>query len=415
MSVFSNLKVIIPDMYDVNRNKRDVVIGTLKSKNISEKAEKALYDLVEFLTNYNVISEQSIEYIYGKEATMKDISIAVNGSYDSVKYKKTLNMIANDQRKVEIMFGKSIVKELMNDTISVDKYAAMIKEQRDKRILKGKKDDRLIISVRDDIITEEYDGDFIADYGKILSMYSRKAVADVEKLLYEDKRFSGYYNYITRDICCSDDSIVDDREKLDEIVNSGKIVESESDSLLKSVENMAVRNGVNFAINELCNRIRNIEETSIYARADRLSNIELLMMSDGASSGVYNGMAVSMNNKIIVCNNEVKVHSQKAINLDKLINSGNASKCILNLRHIVAMCKEKSITKALDYSKQAVEIVNGAILRAMDLEMAYKSIGYDEQDIEVDYTDRYIALRCKYGLAIVMNSNEIVDLSIHKL
>lgn len=408
--IFLSLKNIINDLYDSNMNKRLKVVGSLKNKGLSKESIEALYDLIEFILKYSVVGDITKKYICNSKATMKEIAIAENLCSDN-EIKEVINKIAYDQRKIEAIFGGNILDEIFNNTINVDIYRKKIKRERDKVILKSRGNNKLLFGVRKDIIIDHFNGDFIGEYGKLLSIYSKNTVEIVERTLYEDDKFSGYFNYLcTSDGNMSKDALYD-KDRLDKVLNERYIPINNDDNLFESIESIAVNYSIDKAIFELCNRLDSMEKNNIITDKSRIERIGRLMDYENSSKAIYNGKYVYITDRIVVICEDIQHNSQKSVNLDKILIGNIDISDKLDLAKIISEAKRISILNGVSYGNKAI-VIKGSKFKIEDIEMGVKSIASSIGMCKVEYNVRYLVIHANKGDVIVMNSNDNNSLDI---
>ena len=401
--IFLSIKGIISDLYDNNMNHRIKVIGSLKNKGLNKECIDTLYELIDFILKYDVVGAITKKYICESKSTMKEIAIAEYGNKDS-RIKEVINKIAYDQRKIESMFGDNIIDEIFGCTVNVNIYLKKIRNERDKIILKGRDNSKLLLGVRKDIIKDQFDGDFIGEYGKILSTYSKNTVEIIERTMYEDENFSGYFNYLCTEDSNMSNKALYDKNMLDKVLNKGYNLFNNNDSLFESIESIAVNYSIDKAIYELCNRIDNMEKNSIIAENDRRNRIERLMCYENSSKAIYNSKYVYITDRIVVICVDIQHNTKKSVNLDKILNGSLNELHDIDLAKIVSESKRKTILKGDKYSNKAV-MINGSTFKVEDIEMGVKCIALDINICKVKYNERYLVIHGDKGDTIIMNSN----------
>ena len=406
--IFSKLKVIVPDLYDKNMNRRTVVIGKIKSIGLSKEAIETIYGFIELISKYGIIGKESVEYIFDKDITMKELSERVNGEYNDKHFKSILNKITYDQRKVESVFGRYIIDDLLNDS-NIQEYADKVRRTKDELILKDGVQDILTINVRKDIIRSEYDGDFIGKYGDIIYYYSRINSASIERTLYEDEKFSGYFNYINSTSEKSNEALRD-KKAMDRILNGDRSILKGNDSIVKSIEYVAVKDSIKNAIHELANRVYSLEISMEYTSKEMKKYINKAMSMNNSWVGNYSGKAVYANDKLMVCTYEDEIRGGKVVDMDRVIQADH-ERIDLDVVGKIAECKRISIIEHKEFERIAIDI-QGLKILISNIEIAYKAIAGKKGEYRVDKFNRYIALRTKNGISIVMNSGEEDNLII---
>ena len=408
--IFLSIKGIISDLYDNNMNHRIKVIGSLKNKGLNKECIDTIYELIDFIIKYDVVGNITKKYICDSKATMKEIAIAEYGDKKD-KIKEVINKIAYDQRKIESMFGENVMDEIFGCTVNVDMYRKKIRIERDKIILKSRDNSRLLIGVRKDIINDHFNGDFIGEYGKILSTYSKNTVDMIERSLYEDEKFSGYFNYLcTEDSNMSKEALYN-KNMLDKVLNEGYGLFNNNDSLFESIESIAVNYSVEKAIYELCNRLDSMEKNSLIPENSRKERIERLMEYENSSKAIYNDKYVYITDSIMVICNDIPHSTKKYVNLDKLLSGNLGGLLSLDIAKIISESKRKAILKGDKYNNMAV-VVKGSTFKIEDIEMGVKCISLDINMCKIEYNERYLVIRGDKGNTIIMNRNRdnLVDI-----
>lgn len=410
LGIFQSMKWIIPDLYDDNGNRRLHPIGNVKNKGLSKEAIDMMYSFIELVDNYGIVGETSKLYVHHRDMTMRELARLLNENGVDTNESKVLSKIVYDQRKLESMFGKDILVDAMNDRANVAQHRENIERVKASIIMKVAKDSRLVFRTRDDVVMQSYDGDFISDYYDILSTYSKSRVEKVEATLFNDKKFSGYYNYLRSKQAESDQAVQKDIEKLDDVLNGTSNMKNTgskvTDDSNMSIEHLIVHNGVSEAIEELCNRVRAIESNSIYNRHDREEYIRTVCMSrQGCTVKRSNGKMAIITDKTIIISYEMDVDNRYSeVKLDKLLNDTNYEEYYDNLRSVIAEAKCRCINDRLDYSKSAI-IINGNKYSLLCIEDVLKSVASDN-NVTVQVLQRFIRISTDKGCGIVMNSNE---------
>lgn len=410
MGIFKRLKLIIPDMYDSNFNKRVEVVGAVKNRKLSKKFIDEIYLFIDYVMNYGVVGDVTIEYIKDKKITVRELCSAIYKRENEDEYLSVKNKISYDQRKLESTFGRRVLEDMLDGKAEAIRYIDLIESEKSKIILKGSVDDRLLLTIRKDVIRDSYDGDFVSDYIEVLSGYSRVRKEQIEKKLYEDKDFCGYYNYIVSDIGDKSKEAKDDIERLNKVLNgeaSSRLVDSNSKaSDENTIESIAVNDSIGKAIDELGSRVCTIEENKVYRRKDRDKHIESIVKSGKVEVKRYNGKFAGVNNKIVVTTIEIDGDkSVKELNIGRLIDVELEEIKGFNIQRVIGEAKRISIAESIDYEKMAVCVL-GTNLRVSDIEQVYKSIASEDKKCTVEANARFMRIRSKYGIGIVTNSNE---------
>lgn len=410
MGIFKRLKLIIPDMYDSNFNKRVEVIGAVKNRKLSKRFVDEIYLFIDFVMNYGVVGEVTIEYIKDKKITVRELCSTIYKRENEEEYLSVKNKISYDQRKIESTFGRRVIEDMLDGRAEALRYIDMIESEKSKIILKGSVDDRLLLTIRKDVIRDSYDGDFVSDYFCVLSGYSRVRKEQIEKELYEDKDFCGYYNYIVSDIGDKSEEAKADFERLNKVLNgetNSRLVDSESKaSDENTIESIAVNGSLDKAIKELGSRVYAIEENKVYRRKDRDKHIDSLVKSGAVEVKMYNGKFAGVNNKIVVTTIEIdEDKSVEELNIGRLIEVELKEIKDFNIQRIIGEAKRTSLVENIEYEKIAVCVL-GTNLRVSDIEQVYKSIASEDKKYTVEANTRFMRIHSKYGIGIVTNSNE---------
>lgn len=410
MGIFKRLKLIIPDMYDSNLNKRVEVIGAVKNRKLPKKFIDEIYLFIDFVMNYGVVAEVTIEYIKDKKITVRELCSTIFKRENEDEYLSVKNKISYDQRKIESTFGRRVLEDMLDGRAEALRYIDLIESEKSKIILKGSVDDRLLLTIRKDVIRDSYDGDFVSDYFDVLSGYSRVRKENTEKELYEDKDFCGYYNYIVSDIGDKSEEAKADLERLNKVLNGeadSRLVDSESKtSDENTIESIAVNDSLGMAISELGSRVCTIEENKVYRRKDRAKHIESLVRSGKVDVKRYNGKFAGVNNKIVITTIEIdEDKSIEELNIGRLIDIELEQINGINIQRIIGEAKRVSLVENIEYEKMAVSIL-GTNIRISDIEQVYKSIASEDKRYTVEANARFIRIHSKYGVGIVTNSNE---------
>ena len=410
MGIFKRLKLIIPDMYDINFNKRVEVVGAVKNRKLPKKFIDEIYLFIDYVMNYGVVGDVTIEYIKDKKITVRELCSTIYKRENEDEYLSVKNKISYDQRKIESTFGRRALEDMLDGKAEAIRYIDLIESEKSKIILKGSVDDRLLLTIRKDIIRDRYDGDFVSDYIEVLSGYSRVRKEQIEKKLYEDKNFCGYYNYIVSDIGDKSAEAKDDLERLNKVLNgeaSSRLVDSDSKaSDENTIESIAVNGSLDKAIKELGSRVCTIEENKVYRRKDRDKHIESIVKSGKVEVKRYNGKFAGVNNKIVVTTIEIDADkSVEELNIGRLIDVELEEIKDFNIQRVIGEAKRISLVENIDYDKMAVCAL-GTNLKVSDIEQVYKSIASEDKKCTVEANARFMRIHSKYGVGIVTNSNE---------
>lgn len=411
LGIFQRMKMIIPEMYDSNMTRRVSVTGSIKKRNLNRGSIEATYAFIDYVYLYSGIGDITRMYLCNSKITMKELAENISENKDEADVKHVINKVAYDQRKIEALFGKMVLEDIIDGKSNTEEYVERIREERSKAILKGRDDNRLAIKVRDDIIVEEYNGDFVADYGKILQSCSKERLRNLEAKLYGDYKFSGYYNYITSSVDNKSEKAIKDLEMVDSILNSIDDVKEQSDkhnmANTDSIEVNAVKVGLDYALAELADRVMRLEETMEYNKKTCIDCIRLIEESEEIKKYRSGNRNAYVGNKMIVVNELVEAYDlmSKDISIEEIEAKNEGTTLEINIRKLLGAAKKEVIVKGLKYENCAVAI-NALVFRLKDIEVAFKAIAGKAKDDLCHMTSRYIYIASTYGKAVVMNANE---------
>lgn len=202
VGVFHDIKNIIPDLMDNNKNFRTVPIGVIGKRNVSEYRLGLVRTAIELLLNTSIITTESKMYLTDKYITKRGVNEKLNEDRDDehkIPYKTTESKIFYDKGKIDKLLGPRFFTDIImytNNSAAVSVYETNLLEAMQKyglhesgSIREGialELDKRLFCKQLDEVKFQE----FIRDILPYLRSHM-KAVADGL-----DKDSVGYFNYL---------------------------------------------------------------------------------------------------------------------------------------------------------------------------------------------------------------------------
>lgn len=203
MAKDSNVQVyreICRCFYDETGEKRPQPVGRVASRNLNPNNLAVLGMITDVLMQTNLINDDTKEYLRRPYITMDGVNELINTRREMYGEKPlsqitTRTHIANDIKKVDALFGKDIIKDLMYSTnCDVETYRRAVSKH---LIYKKSKEihDATVLIIPDDIIETECDEEDFQIFLETLRYYTKKAIEEASQSL--DRKALGYFNYIT--------------------------------------------------------------------------------------------------------------------------------------------------------------------------------------------------------------------------
>ena len=108
---------------------------------------------------------------------------------------------------------------------------------------------------------------------------------------------------------------------MDRILNGDRSILKGNDSIVKSIEYVAVKDSIKNAIHELANRVYSLEISMEYTSKEMKKYINKAMSMNNSWVGNYSGKAVYANDKLMVCTYEDEIRGGKVVDMDRVIQA----------------------------------------------------------------------------------------------
>lgn len=195
--IFKQLKLYIYAIRDKNGNYRTVPRGVLKGSNIPSDRLKLLWQFVSLLLDTEFIHKESKVYLSNLGATMKDTRMLLadieDKDIDSYNEKTIINRIYTDQKKVEQVFGNSVLSDILYGINTGDRVAAIIAGELAKLMPSSLKDE-ICLDIKNDCICTELDSERFQQFMETIVPYTKSRMRFVSASL--DDEAVGYFNYL---------------------------------------------------------------------------------------------------------------------------------------------------------------------------------------------------------------------------
>lgn len=220
-SIIKDLRQAYECLYDNNGNKR---VYIKKSLGVSLNKDKInlLYKILDYIFNHSVVCEYTKYYIKNKYMSTRMVADQFNIEND----REVINKIMYDKRKLSSQLGSQFIFDIMFKEIDIKYYEDKVNEILIRKEINEEYKSRLAITVSNDSVKDNYDGDFVEDYKEILYTYSKERIRIIQSALNKDIDFVGYFNYIMSSLCENDEKALRDRDRILAILDNKVIAEN---------------------------------------------------------------------------------------------------------------------------------------------------------------------------------------------
>lgn len=215
--LMSEIKNMMPDLVDSNRNFRTILVGKTGARNLDNSRIEILRAFVDLLKNSRMISNETREYLFDRYITIKGVTEKLNaesGAGGKVYLNNTVtSKIAYDRAKLSRIFGEDFLVEVVgksNNKKKLDDYRQILGLM---YIEYGSQDK---IDIREEVLlpldkkslnTKLSDSEFEQFIGIIAPYFKSQVKAVADSI---DKKSIGYFNFISTSPVLSDK----DKERL---------------------------------------------------------------------------------------------------------------------------------------------------------------------------------------------------------
>lgn len=231
-SIVRELKELYSSTRYEDGKKRPVYIGKMYNVNMSFEREQLIDDIIYLLSKSDVISEPTKMFIFGRSRIVSDVTIEYNNIHKMyVDDRYIYNKIQYDSRKLaEIVSVDDLNNIVGNPSVSIDTVRLRVNDEIRRRFIGSDSVSLMGIQLDNSRMIRYFDGDFISKYGDIIYTYSKSRMDDVEKELNKDDEFIGYFNYLVSGLEMKNETDIENRNRLFEILKGKKVSNVEASS-----------------------------------------------------------------------------------------------------------------------------------------------------------------------------------------
>lgn len=198
VSILKHLKVVIADMVDENGNIRAIPISGTGKRGLTNNRIKFIADLIRLVRDTNIINEETRIYIFNKSISIRGVNELLNKNIidEDKKYKvnTTISKIQYNKTKLTKIFGESMFRDILSNSIDISIYERVLSEQYAKYSNTDEMRENIVLNIPNNCITTEVSDEEFEEFIKIIAPYTKNHIEYIENNI--SNRLYGYFNYL---------------------------------------------------------------------------------------------------------------------------------------------------------------------------------------------------------------------------
>lgn len=239
-NIMTQLKELYYSLRDSNGNERMQVVGILKENSVSKSRMQLLNEVVDLVVDTDIICNEAKMYIKDRGITLKRLTSELNDSGERISDSALNGRVLYASRKLEKEIGSMAISDILySKTKDISVHEANIAKVISKYTGGSKLKQNIMFNIDDNQICSKYSGDFFEEFGEIIKEFNRVHYEESRRIE-KSGEACGYINYLLSGVKVDDEKVIEDRERLIKLLETGKdsVDSEENTDILKLINDI---------------------------------------------------------------------------------------------------------------------------------------------------------------------------------